>query len=139
MQKPGTNPNIPETATITFKLDWSRRFPGEKVAMTYIETKGGRGGMICFPHKDWAPPIGVPIECVLWPGSNVVFASPVGGIPENERTTESSNGSHAELSEEDKVIAVTEQINDALTDFVERTDKLLQELNPALAPTEEGS
>ncbi len=83
MQNPGSNPDIPEEADITFEMQWDRNKPGVKRAIAYLELDNGRR-LVVFPDRTWKPPTGRRIKCVLWPIRNAAVAAPVGGIPDEE-------------------------------------------------------
>lgn len=96
MQAPGSNPQIPEHATIEFKTQWNRARPGTTHKIGFLQLRDG-GRLAVFPHKDWDPPLAHKSKCVLFPVRNAAVAAPVGGVPEGEEAT-GDVGSSAEIS-----------------------------------------
>jgi hypothetical protein len=84
MDAPGSNPNIPETAVVTFREQWNKQKPGTRQWIAYLPGRGN-SRLVVFPHREWRPPLGEPVECVLYPVRNAAVAAPSGGIPEAER------------------------------------------------------
>ena len=84
MDAPGSNPNIPETAVVTFREQWNKQKPGTRQWIAYLPGRGN-SRLVVFPHREWRPPLGVPLDCVLYPVRNAAVAAPSGGIPDEER------------------------------------------------------
>lgn len=84
MDAPGSNPNIPETAVVTFREQWNKQKPGTRQWIAYLPGRGN-SRLVVFPHREWRPPLGEPVECVLYPVRNAAVAAPSGGIPDAER------------------------------------------------------
>lgn len=133
MGKPGSNPDIPETSLITFNLEWSRMELGKKVPIAHFPTPGNRS-MVTFPHRLWNPPIGKEIECALWPNERVIFAVPLGGIPEDEKVEDDSPLEPLSLEE----MAV--EVNNTLNEVIYKVEEFLNRLDSeAFPPLEEST
>lgn len=78
MKQPGSMPGIPETAKVVFQLKWSKRKPGTKELVGFIDVENGILAVI--PYRGWEPKIEVEYEVVLYPLQNAAVAAPVGGF-----------------------------------------------------------
>ena len=80
MSFPGSNPDIPETAKLSFKSQWSKRNPGAMHRIAFLPLENGRT-LVVFPHREWKDaPMNVETEVVLYPHENFALAAPMGGI-----------------------------------------------------------
>ncbi len=145
MQSPGSNPDIPSEAEVTFREQWDRAQPGTKRIFGQLDMAGGRR-LIVFPHREWRAPLGVPLRCVLYPVRNAAVAAPVGGIPETEQKPayaplpaaggpNGSAGAAGPVSAPRGVDDVMESVDQAysqIADGLERLDEALNRLDEML-------
>lgn len=153
MQAPGSNPDIPVEAEVTFREQWDRAQPGTKRIFAYLEVAQGRK-LVVFPHREWKPTLGQPMLCVLYPVRNAAIAAPVGGIPDEEKLPVPSsqvaqtspfghtvyaqpgtNGSRGHVASPRGVEESIEAVNQAysqIADGLERLDEALNRLEESL-------
>ena len=128
MDTPGSNPNIPETATLTFREQWNKNNPGSKQIVAYLPGRGN-SKLVVFPHREWNPTLEVAIECVLYPVRNAAIAAPIKGIDESERVIQGPQilPLKRKMSKEE-----VQDIYSSLEAIYNSMDKSLQELGELL-------
>lgn len=125
MNTPGSVEGIPELAQITFTRQWSPTTPGVEKKIAFLPLKDGR--LVIFPHNRWDPPIGIVIECVLYPARSAAVAAPTGGIPPDEEVT----GTDIQASASSAPVDLRKQLARELIDKIAKPlAKIIEALDP---------
>ncbi len=85
MEAPGSREGVPEIANILFHWQYDRSSPGQRHKIAFLDTP--TGDLVVFPHRDWDAPVGVTVECVIYPTYRAGVAAPKDGIPTNQRVS----------------------------------------------------
>ncbi|KKM62540.1 hypothetical protein LCGC14_1520600 [marine sediment metagenome] len=84
-EEPGSRKGVPETGDIRFQWQYDRNAPGQRHKIAFLDTPSG--DLVIFPHRDWDAPVGVTIECIIYPANRSGIAAPKGGIPASQKVS----------------------------------------------------